>query len=330
MPSVFPSADRRPLLRMPSGGVPSGRNGSNPSGCRIAYDALSNIEGTYLDYKNKVDIHGAICRTASVRLESVKSVRAHHESTGCQHCIGMDAFCMLHHDMPEDRPLVEVVCERAKKALPSAYGHLVLGLVFSVVAGQRSLPLGDKELFLRRSIIHLRHCDHLHIGCLYLGHACVSLGWREEAFVSFKKGSELGLRVLCLMESGECYRTGFGVQQDSRSFQQIRNQVDKDSGTLKAVFFKEWEKNVKSGETLVEFFKNWVKEVPTISATPVAGSSVLSETASVVATRSGETPTLLWLYPVCYMSHSVTCCLQLWCNQLRATPKSQPRSGRVI
>lgn len=277
--------------------------------CRIADVALSNIEDTYWDYVAKCDIDKVIDRTSKVRCESAKSVSAHHLENACPHCLGMLAFCQLHTCDPSDtRPdLVQFVCERARNALPSAYGHLVLGLVFSVVAGLRSLPADDRVVFLERSIFHLRHCDQLHIGCLYLGHACANLGLREDAFNAFTKGSKLGLKVLCLMESGECYRTGFGVEQDRQVGQRIGNEVAQHSATLKLVFFKDWEKNVKSGENLVEFFKKWVKDGP-----------------------SGETPTGLWLYPVCYMSHSVTCCLQLWRNQLCSSPKPKPRSGRVI
>ena len=153
LPSDFLSVDLRPLLRMASG-----------DRCRIADLALSNIEDTYGDYKAKCDIGKAQGRTVSVRFRSVKSVGEHHRDTGCQHCLGMVAFCMLHNDDPEDtRPdLVQIVCETARKALPSAYGHLVLGLVFWVVAGLRRLPSADKDLSLQRTLLHLRHCDHLH------------------------------------------------------------------------------------------------------------------------------------------------------------------------
>jgi hypothetical protein len=301
LPSDFPSVDRRPLLRMAFRGVSSGLRGSNSDSCRIADAALSNIEETYHDYNPKNDILIAVRRTDTARSASFASVMAHHVSSGCQHCLGMGAFCQLHSTDPNDTclDLVQVVCEKARKALPSAYGHLVLGLVFSVVAGLRSVSADDRQLFLRRSISHLQHCDHLHIGCLYLGHACAKVGAREGAFNAFQKGSKLGLKVLCLMESAECYRKGFGVEQNSQMSRRIGNAVAKDSPTTKDVFFKEWEKNVK--ENVVEWFKKWVKEGATLPATPVdklhhkAGSNVLPVSPSVAATRTGETPTGLLL-----------------------------------
>ena len=287
-------------------GVAPGPKGSNPDRCKIADVALANIEDTYWDYNQKCDILKAISRTDAARAQSVVSVTAHHGLTGCQHCLGMQAFCQLHLIDPNDtRPdLVHVVCEKARNALPSAYGHLVLGLVFSVVAGLRSLPADDRSLFLRGSISHLRHCDHLHIGCLYLGHACVKVGLREDAFNAFRKGSKLGLQVLCLKGSSECYRTGFGVEQDSQEGQRLYREAESEKATFKDVFFKEWEKNVttvKGAENLVEGLRKWVKDGPTLPATPVeilhpqAGSNVLPVPPPVVATRSGETPTRLWL-----------------------------------
>lgn len=301
LPSDFPSVDRRPLLRMAFRGVSSGLRGSNSDSCRIADAALSNIEETYHDYNPKIDILIAVRRTDTARSASFASVMAHHVSSGCQHCLGMVAFCQLHTTDPIDTcpDIVQVVCEKARKALPSAYGHLVLGLVFSVVAGLRSVSADDRQLFLRRSISHLQHCDHLHIGCLYLGHACAKVGSREGAFNAFQKGSKLGLKVLCLMGIAECYRKGFGVEQNSQMSQRIGHAVAKDSPTIKDVFFKEWEKNVK--ENVVEWFKKWVKDGPTLPATPVdilhhkAGSNVLPVSSSVVVTRTGETPTGLWL-----------------------------------
>ena len=102
-----------------------------------------------------------------------------------------------------------------------------------------------------------------------------------------------------MMGIAECYRKGFGVEQNSQMSQRIGHAVAKDSPTIKDVFFKEWEKNVK--ENVVEWFKKWVKAWPTLPATPVdilhhkAGSNVLAVSSSVVVTRTGETPTGLWL-----------------------------------
>ena len=301
LPSDFPSVDRRPLLRMAFRGRSSGLRGSNSDSCRIADAALSNIEETYHDYNTKNNIVNAVSRTDTARRASFAYVMAHHASSGCQHCLGMVAFCQLHNTAPSDTcpDLVQVVCEKARKALPSAYGHLVLGLVFSVVAGRRSVSADDRQLFLRRSISHLQLCDHLHIGCLYLGHACAKVGSREGAFNAFQKGSKLGLKVLCLMESGECYRRGFGVDQNRQMSQRIGDALAKDSPTTKDVFFKEWEKNVK--ENVVEWFKKWVKDGLTQPATPddilhhKSGSNVLPAPPSGVATRTGETPTGIWL-----------------------------------
>ena len=283
LPSDFLSVDRRPLLKMASG-----------DRCRIADLALSNIEDTYGDYKAKCDIVRAQGRTVSVRIRSGQSVGDHHRDTGCQHCLGMVAFCMLHNDDPEDTcpDLVQIVCETARKALPSAYGHLVLGLVFWVVAGLRRLPSADKELSLQRTLLHLRHCDHLHIGCLYLGHACCKAGFREEAFKAFVKGSKLGLRVLCLKGSGECYLTGFGVQQDSIKGRSICNEAANEDATLKDMFFKEWEKNVKTGENLEAFFK---KLLLTVENNLQPKDHALPVTLADEAIASGETLTGLWL-----------------------------------
>ena len=296
LPSDFPSVDRRPLLRMASRGHSSGLRGSRSDSCRIADAALSNIEETYHDYLAKTDIYKAVRRTDAARCASFAAVVAHHESSGCQHCLGMWAFCQLHTTEPTDtRPdLVQVVCDKARTALPSAYGHLVLGLVFSGVAGLRSMPADDRQFLLLRSISHLQHCDHLHIGCLYLGQACAKVGSREGAFNAFQKGSKLGIKVLCLMGSAECYRTGFGVEQDHLLSQKIGKAVAKDSPTLKDVFYKEWEKNVK--ENVVEWLRVWVKEGPTLQAMPVdksqhkAGSNVLPLSPSVVETLAGTHP----------------------------------------
>jgi hypothetical protein len=287
LPSDIPSVNRRPLHRMAF-------RVCNIPGCRDAYIALSNIEETYRDYNNKSDIQAAIRRTGDVRFESMKSVRFHHEATGCLDCHAMQAFIRLHNDSPGDTQLdiAQIVCEIAKNTLPSAYGHLVLGLVFSVVAGLRSLPSADRDLSLHRAILHLRHCDHLHIGCLYLGHACAKLGQREAAFKAYQKGSTLGLRVLCMKGTSECYRSGFGVEQDSRQGQKIGREVDSNSGTLKDVFFKEWERNVKSGENLAEWFK---KLLQTTDFKLQPKGHVVPATPAAEATPSGETPTGLWL-----------------------------------
>lgn len=301
LPSDFPSVDRRTLLRMAVRGVSSGLRGSKSDSCCIADAALSKIEDTYHDYNPQNDIMVAISRTDTARCASFASVMAHHGSSGCRHCLGIGAFCQLHNSDPSDTrsDLVQFVCEKAKKALPSAYGHLVLGLVFSVVAGRRSVLADDRQLFLRRSISHLQHCDHLHIGCLYLGHACAKVGSREGAFNAFQKGSKLGLKVLCLMESAECYRKGFGVEPNSQMSQKIGHALAKKHPTTKDVFFKEWEKNVK--DHAVEWIKQWVKDGLTLTATPVdklnykAGSNVLPAPPPGVATRTGETPTGLWL-----------------------------------
>jgi hypothetical protein len=135
---------------------------------------------------------------------------------------------------------------------------------------------------------------------LYLGNACAKVGSREGAFNAFQKGSKLGLKVLCLMGSAECFRKGFGVEQDSIMSQKMVNSAAKDGPTVKDVFFKEWEKNVK--ENVVEWLKKWVKEAPTLQATPVdksqhkAGSNVWPLSPSVVEeSRNGETPTGLLL-----------------------------------
>ena len=129
---------------------------------------------------------------------------------------------------------------------------------------------------------------------MYLGHACAKVGSREGAFNAFQKGSKLGIKVLCLMASADCYKTGFGVEQDYLLSQKIGKAVAKDSPTLKDVFYKEWEKNVK--ENVVEWLKVWVKEGPTLQAMPVdksqhkAGSNVLPLSPSVVETLAGTHP----------------------------------------
>jgi hypothetical protein len=127
---------------------------------------------------------------------------------------------------------------------------------------------------------------------LYLGHACYKAGFREEAFRAFEKGSKLGLGVLCLKGRGECYLTGFGVQQDSRKGRSICNEAANEDATLKDMFFKEWEKNVKTGENLEAFFKQLLLTVennlqPKDHALPV--------TLADEAIASGETLTGLWL-----------------------------------
>jgi len=299
LPSDFPSVDRRPLLRMASRGDSSGPRGSRSDSCRIADAALSKIEDTYHDYLPKIDIYKCVLRTDTARCASLASVVDHHGSSGCQHCLGMWAFCQLHTTDPTDtRPdLVEVVCDKARKALPSAYGHLVLGLVFSGVAGLRSMSAEDRQFFLLRSISHLQHCVHLHIGCLYLGQAYAKVGSREGAFNAFQKGTKLGIQVLCVRASAECYKTGFGVEQDHLRSQKIAKAVEKDGPTVKDVFYKEWEKNVKViKENVVEWLKVWVKEGPTLQAMPggksqhKAGSNVLPLSPSVVETLAGTHP----------------------------------------
>jgi hypothetical protein len=191
-----------------------------------------------------------------------------HSAAGCPDCLGMVAFCRQQGFGCSKLPMTEV-CEMARRALPSAYGHLVLGMAFFGMSGVRSLEVTLKERFLETAVSHLQHCDQTHIGCLYLGSACGRLRKMDDAFRAFEKGSKIGFGIICMLQYGECYSTGFGVAQDKAKGHRIWEQALKKGATLPDAFYREWESSCKADH--VDHFTRLL--ATDASSTPVPADS---------------------------------------------------------
>ena len=261
-------------------------NSQNGAGsCSVALNAFQNLDN-YLEYLNKIDIRSILIQISARRQAAYDRVRQCHQTNRCSDCMGVVSYCQFRGFGCEKSTLA---CRQlAQEALPSQFGHLVLGML-----SMNQWVAGNYESDCHIALDHFKYCD-IALGLYLQGRCLLVQGKPSEAHAVFVKASASG-HGYSFEELAKLYKVGRGCVPSPSSTAECERQAALYRVDMLRHYYFDWVEDGRSTRSRVD--RNAAVaggsslNQPDATATVAGGESQLSA-ASLVA-EATTAPTLM-------------------------------------
>jgi hypothetical protein len=242
-------------------------NSQNGAGsCSVALNAFQNLDN-YLEYLNKIDIRSIFIQISARRQAAYDRVRQCHQTNRCSDCMGVVSYCQFRGFGCEKSTLA---CRQlAQEALPSQFGHLVLGML-----SMNQWVAGNYESDCHIALDHFKYCDTA-LGLYLQGRCLLVQGKPSEAHAVFVKASASG-HGYSFEELAKLYKVGRGCVPSPSSTAECERQAALYRVDMLRHYYFDWVEDGRSTRSRVD--RN----------AAVAGGSSLNQPDAIATVAGGE------------------------------------------